>query len=50
MKLIMVLILVYAAVIGASASYGEDLGWRDRKGQLVKNTDDRKAINGLAHQ
>ena len=47
MKLIMALFLVFAAAIGASASSGENLGWRDQEGQLVQNTDDRKAIEGF---
>jgi hypothetical protein len=47
MKLILSLLLVIAAAMGASASFGEEIGWRDEKGQLVQNTDDRKAISGF---
>lgn len=47
MKLILSLLLVIAAAMGASASTGEEMGWRDEKGQLVQNTDDRKAISGF---
>lgn len=47
MKLITALFLLCIAGIGIPASYGEDMGWKDQTGQLVKNTDDRKAINGF---
>lgn len=47
MKLIMALLLVCVAAIGASASTGEEMGWRDEKAELVQNTDDRKAISGF---
>lgn len=47
MKLIITLLLVLTAAIVASASTGEATGWRDEKGQLVQNTDDRKAVSGF---
>jgi hypothetical protein len=47
MQLIISLLLVIAAAIGASASAGDELGWRDEKGRQVQNTDVRKAISGF---
>lgn len=47
MKLLLSLLLAITVAMGASTSTGEEMGWRDEKGQLVKNTDDRKAISGF---
>lgn len=47
MKIILSLLLVIAAAIAATASTGEEMGWRNEKSQLVQNTDDRKAISGF---